>query len=62
MNRFDYWSWLLTWAVIVRSERERERGSVGGREVVKAFSLPYQQFSGIICVGIMEGSYIIKPF
>jgi hypothetical protein len=35
---------------------------VGGREVVKAFSLPYQQFSGIICVGIMEGSYIIKSF
>jgi hypothetical protein len=22
MNRFDYWSWLLTWAVIVRRERE----------------------------------------
>ena len=30
MNRFDYWSWLLTWAVIVRSERER--GREGGRE------------------------------
>ena len=60
MNRFDYWSWLLTWAVIVRSERER--GGEGERLVVKAFSLPYQQFSGIICVGIMEGSYIIKPF
>jgi len=32
MNRFDYWSWLLTWAVIVRSERVREGGWVGGRE------------------------------
>jgi len=35
MNRFDYWSWLLTWAVIVRSERERggegEGGGGGGR-------------------------------
>jgi len=30
MNRFDYWSWLLTWAVIVRSESER--GRVGGRK------------------------------